>query len=317
MKHNDAPITVIIPCLNAGATLGEAIESCLAQTAPPIEVLVIDDGSSDDSVAVAQLFDARVRVLRNPHHGPGGARRVGVEEARGEYIAFVDADDTIEPTKHELQLQAFAEHGPYTLVHTDAVSFWTDGSRPERVRGIGHDATGRCTRVVFERNPVCGASSMLRRDIILEMGNYRPELFGTEDYGMSLVASTICDFVYIPQPLYRMRKHETNITNRSSHMAVVHWLAQDWFRRRCPDAFEALPGESVRQFMTEPVLRAAIDAYWRRDARDYGRLLRLAATIAPQRDDIQRLWRRRLVPMWALKQWDRLHLRAATVSKQV
>lgn len=308
MSLSTAPISVIVPCLNAEKTLGEAIESVLEQTAPPIEVLVIDDNSRDRSVEVARSFGARVRILRNPGRGPGAARRIGVEQARGQFIAFIDADDVVEPTKHEKQLEAMEQHGPNTLVHTGCVAFWADGSRPDRIRVGGEQAVGRCTRVVFERNPVCGASTMLARSLILELGNYQPSLVGTEDYGMSLAASTRCDFVYIPQPLYRMRRHLTNITNRSSHMAYMHWLAQDDFRARFPAAFAELPAESVAEYMIEPVIRAAVSAYWRRDGRDYSRLLRLAVTIAPRHPDVQRLYRRRWLPLSALRWWDRMEL---------
>ena len=85
MSASTAPITIIIPCLNAESTLGEAIESVLAQTVRPAEILVIDDTSRDRSVDVAKSFGATVRVLKNPSRGPGAARRIGVKEARGEF----------------------------------------------------------------------------------------------------------------------------------------------------------------------------------------------------------------------------------------
>jgi len=301
-----APVTVVIPCLNAEKTLPAAIESVLFQTVPPIEVLVVDDGSTDRSAAVAAAIDPRVRVLRNPSRGPGAARRLAVSEARGEYIAFVDADDTVDPTKHEKQLAVLEDSDPHTLVHTGSLARWVDGSRPSYQRQGAEAAVGRCTQVIFERNPVCGASTMLRRSVILELGNYQADLFGTEDFGMSLVASTCCDFVYVPEPLYIMNQHATNITRRRAHMAYVHWLAQDYFRRRCPEAFAALPAESVQKYMIEPVLRTVLDSYWRRESADYQRLLRLAVTIAPHDPRIRRLWKRRYVPMTVLRWWDRL-----------
>jgi glycosyltransferase involved in cell wall biosynthesis len=306
VKDSTAPITVIIPCLNAEKTLSAALNSVLSQTAPPIEVLLIDDKSTDGSAAVAAAFDPRVRVLTNPSRGPGAARRLGVSEARGEFIAFVDADDTVEPTKHEKQLAILDRSDPHTLVHTGSLARWVDGSRSPYERTGAEAAVGRCTQVIFERNPVCGASTMMRRSVILELGNYNPDLFGTEDLGMSLLASTCCDFVHISEPLYVMNQHTSNITRRRAHMAYYHWLAQDYFRRRCPEAFAALPAESVRQYMIEPVLRTVLDAYWRREPADYQRLLRLAIEIASQDRRIRQLWHRRFVPMKALRWWDRL-----------
>lgn len=105
---NAAGVSVVIPAHNAERYLGEAIESALAQTAPPLEVVVVDDGSQDGTAEVARGFGSIVRCHSQPQGGIGAARNRGVEMARGEYIAFLDADDLWLPRKLELQLAAFA-----------------------------------------------------------------------------------------------------------------------------------------------------------------------------------------------------------------
>ncbi len=307
MSDSVGPISVIIPCRNAEATLAEALESVFAQSVKPLEILFIDDQSTDKSVEIARSFGPTVRVLKNPARGPGAARRLGVLEAKGTFIAFIDADDVIEPSKHERQLTILENSDPFTLVHTGSVAYWPDGSRPAYQRRGAEQAVGRnCTQIIFERNPVCGASSMLRREVILALGNYDPDLFGTEDFGMNLVTSTCCELVYVSEPLYRMRQHTSNITGRKAHMAYVHWLAQEKFRQRCPEAFARLPADSVRRFMIEPVLRAVKETYWRREPADYRRLLELAMRLDGADPLIGKLWRRRWLPMSALRLWDRL-----------
>ncbi len=306
MRDTTPSVSVIVPCRNAQRTLGEALESVFAQTVPPLEVLLIDDGSRDRSVAIARSFGPRVRVLRNPSRGPGAARRLGVSEARGSFVAFVDADDWLDPVKHERQLRVLESSDTFTLVHTDSLIVQEDGSRPPRRTDVGRLAVGQCTRVIFERNPVCGASTMLRRCVALELGNYDAEVFGTEDYAMSLVASTRCKFVHVPEPLYRVRRHAHNLTNRRAHMAYHHWLAQEKFRQRCPESFAQLPAETIAQYMIEPVLRATKEAYWRREGADYRRLLRLAVSLRPDDPQLHLLWQRRWRPMWGLRLWDRL-----------
>lgn len=104
--------SIIIPTHQHGHVLGEAIKSALAQTAP-VEVLVIDDGSTDDTAVVAGRFfalDDRVRVFHRPHRGVASARNHGIAQAIGEYLAFLDADDTIEPEKVERQIEALARN---------------------------------------------------------------------------------------------------------------------------------------------------------------------------------------------------------------
>ncbi|NLX23846.1 MAG: glycosyltransferase [Phycisphaerae bacterium] len=306
MRDSTAPVSLIVPCRNGQRTLGEALETVFAQTVPPFEVLLIDDGSQDRSVAIARSFGPQVRVLRNPSRGPGAARRLGVSQARGQFIAFVDADDWLDPTKHERQLRVLESSDTYTLVHTDSLIVQEDGSSPPRRTDVGRLAVGRCTQVIFERNPVCGASTMLRRCVALELGNYDAEVFGTEDYAMSLVASTRCTFVHLPEPLYRVRRHAHNLTNRRAHMAYHHWLAQEKFRQRCPESFAQLPAETISQYMIEPVLRTVTEAYWRRESTGYRQLLRLAVSLSPDDPRVRMLWQRRRRPLWSLRLWDRV-----------
>jgi glycosyltransferase involved in cell wall biosynthesis len=99
-------VSVVIPVYNCEKYLGEAIESVLAQTYRPIEVIVVDDGSSDHSAAVAARFPA-VRYCAQPHAGPGAARNRGIALARGSFVAFLDADDLWVRDKVERQMAAF------------------------------------------------------------------------------------------------------------------------------------------------------------------------------------------------------------------
>src|SRR4051794_11156145 len=104
-----ASIAVVIPVYNGERFVGEAIESVLAQSLPAAEVVVVDDGSSDRSAAVAEEFGPPVRVLRKPHRGVSAARNAGVAESGAELIAFLDADDRMKPDRLERQAAALAE----------------------------------------------------------------------------------------------------------------------------------------------------------------------------------------------------------------
>jgi glycosyltransferase involved in cell wall biosynthesis len=96
--------SVIIPAYNSAATLDLAIESAAAQTIPPAEIIVVDDGSTDDTAAVASRHSPLVRLIRQANAGAGAARNTGVRASSGEWIAFLDADDTWLPEKLERQL---------------------------------------------------------------------------------------------------------------------------------------------------------------------------------------------------------------------
>jgi hypothetical protein len=103
-----------------------------------------------------------------------------------------------------------------------------------------------------------------------------------------------------------MRRHANNMTNRKARMAYYHWLAQERFRQRCPEAFNTLPSESIEQYMIEPVIRTVLAAYWAREPSGYRTLLKLARQLKPDDERIHLCHRRRFIPMRLLRAVDRL-----------
>jgi glycosyltransferase involved in cell wall biosynthesis len=108
MKDTSPTVSVIIPCYNGAKYLRQAVESVLAQTHPPLEVIVVDDGSTDDSAEIAASFGPPVRVIRQANQGESVARNRGIAEARGDYLHFLDADDLMHPEAFERMLAAIA-----------------------------------------------------------------------------------------------------------------------------------------------------------------------------------------------------------------
>jgi glycosyltransferase involved in cell wall biosynthesis len=107
---NSPLVSIVIPCHNAEAYVGEAVRSALDQTYPRVEVIAVDDGSTDGSLEVIRSFGDRVRWETGPNRGACAARNRGVELAKGQLIQFLDADDLLYPHKVEVQLQAVLQH---------------------------------------------------------------------------------------------------------------------------------------------------------------------------------------------------------------
>jgi glycosyltransferase involved in cell wall biosynthesis len=102
-------VSVVVPAHNSERYLGEALDSVFAQTRGDLEVVLVDDGSTDGTVAVAESYEGLVVRRTSTREGPGGTRNEGMRHVTGEYLAFLDADDLWEPMKLELQLAALAE----------------------------------------------------------------------------------------------------------------------------------------------------------------------------------------------------------------
>lgn len=124
-------VSFIVPVRDGERYLAECLESILAQTTAPLEVIVVDDGSVDQSAAVAEAFGDPVRCVRRPASGPAGARNHGMALARGELLAFLDADDVALPDRLARQLACFADDPGLQLCDGWAQNFWSPDVPPE------------------------------------------------------------------------------------------------------------------------------------------------------------------------------------------
>jgi glycosyltransferase involved in cell wall biosynthesis len=113
---NSATVSVVIPCFNQGRFLGEALQSLDAQTRLPTEVVVVDDGSTDETASVARRF-ARVTLVQRPHQGLAAARNVGIAATSGEYLVFLDADDRLRPEALATGMRELDEHPDCAFVY--------------------------------------------------------------------------------------------------------------------------------------------------------------------------------------------------------
>src|SRR5262249_14941569 len=167
-------VSVIIPTFNSAALVAEAVESALAQTAPPAQVLVIDDGSADDTAQRLLRFGDRVRYVRQENQGVSAARNHGIRMAAGEVVAFLDADDFWHPRKLELQLDALAARPDLGLLGT-GVFDWP-GALPDVAAAAGEAPRDVPWPWLAVKNYFTTSSVVVRRSVLERAGEFDTSL---------------------------------------------------------------------------------------------------------------------------------------------
>jgi len=147
----DYPVSVIIPVHNGRKFLGEAVGSALGQTVRPCEVIVVDDGSADDPLSVVKGFGPALKYLRQARGGPGAARNAGAAGARGDVLAFLDADDLWVPEKLEVQVKALARDAGLDMVFGRIRQFSVSGGGQGLIASAPHPSTMMIRKESFRR----------------------------------------------------------------------------------------------------------------------------------------------------------------------
>lgn len=200
-------ISVVIPTYNYARYLPEAIDSVLAQTYAPLEVIVVDDGSTDGTPEVLAAYGAKIRSIRQENQGVAAARNTGVSAARGEYIALLDSDDVWLPRKLELQMPRFEATPSLGFVHCGAETF--DGERTldvhvEGMEGWVGEAILRLDRVVI---PVPGSGTVIPKRVIEEVGGFDVRLPPSDDWDLCYRIAARYPIAFVPEVLVRYRLH--------------------------------------------------------------------------------------------------------------
>lgn len=300
-QPSNSTVSVVIPCFNGAIYLREAIDSVLRQTVPPLEVLVVDDGSTDDSAAIAESYGLPVRVIRQQNQGACMARNRGHDEAVGEWVAFLDADDVWETTMTESQLRAV---GPDVIaVHTNYYNFnhfshWYD----RNVSPIAPPGVDPYTAAnIILRSPFNMSSLMVRQTVSVRS---RPGYKNTEEMMYCAELARAGRIVYVDEHLTGYRRHGTSLTASPKflidwHQNLCRWLADN------PLGLEPTELAAIRTGLLEQLITTTQTAKWH---RDWERVSAIRTYLASFRDDPQvaAFLRRAFLPPWVYAVKDRV-----------
>jgi glycosyltransferase involved in cell wall biosynthesis len=209
----DFSVSVVIPTHNRAALLPRAIRSALRQTVPPAEIIVVDDGSSDETVDVVAGYGAPVRLLSQKHSGACAARNLGIQQAKGRWIAFLDSDDEWLPRKLERQAMALRSAGPsVACIFTAIFRIQTDSGH---VRMVPLSDMHPWEGSLCVSNVVGSTSTVLaRRDALLAVGGFDESLPASQDWDLWLRLAIKYELLGLPEPLVNYFDHSDQISGK-------------------------------------------------------------------------------------------------------
>ena len=217
-------ISVVIPAYNASRFIAATLESVLSQSLPADEILVVDDGSTDDTAAIAENFGPPVRVFRRPNSRQGASRNFGAQQAAGEWIAFIDADDLWEPNKLERQMEELSKHPDADICYTARVRFTQEEDAIRIIPTPSYDIPFAPAQKIREGLFRCvtflPSSAVIRRSAFLAAGGFNDQRT-SEDWDLWLrLLHRGTKFASCSEPLLLYRLHGNNVTVTSNKLTI-------------------------------------------------------------------------------------------------
>lgn len=261
-------VAIIIPAYNAAPYIGQAIESALAQTHGAAAVLVVDDGSTDETARVAQAFDPRIGIIRQPNSGVSVARNTGASRANAEWFLFLDADDRLLPDALE-RFEKRAEQQPDCGVIYAQGDCFNETSGESFLRGtkVCEGAVPAATRANFWKSAiVTPGAAIIRAEVFQRVGGFASDFNNAADRDFWIKAGMYTQFAFVDAAVMQKRLHSDNMSadkNRARRQGAEVQLAfLDWCGQRglqVPDAIgaEKIISQNLRLAMEQRSFAAA------------------------------------------------------------
>lgn len=222
-RDETGQVSVIIPAYNRGPFIRQTVESVLGQTYGEIELIVVDDGSSDDTRQILEGFGDKIRLLEHPgraNRGQSASINLGLDQAGGEFIAILDSDDYWEPDKIEVQVSYLQEHGSVGLVYGNGFAVDGKGEILYPIYPPGHAEKNRPGDVLMNCYFSLPSNSLFRKAVLKTTGLLDERLRAAQDHDFAIRMAEATTLAYIDKPLFYYRRHAESISTKH---ADVRW----------------------------------------------------------------------------------------------
>ena len=227
---NNPSVSIIMPAYNAEKYIDEAIDSVISQTFANWELIIVNDGSTDDTQKIVEAYvssDTRIKLINQENKRLGAARNEGIKNAKGEWVAFLDADDLWVDVKLEKQLAAAAVYPDAGVIFTNGFTFYQDDLKTAKPYGAvaGYYSATAAYKLEYTGNYIPVLSVMVKRTHINNTGlqDESPAIYGCEDwdYWLRLAIQGVA-FYGMEEKLFYYRKHASNMSNDSNLMSLAN-----------------------------------------------------------------------------------------------
>ncbi len=268
-------VSLIIPCYNGESFVRQALDCALGQTWPNVEVVVVDDGSTDRSAEILREYGDRIRVVSQVNSGLPAARNSGIRSSRGEFLCFLDADDYLSPEFAEVMASALVLSGA-AVAYCGWQNIGAQGRSNEPYVPPDYEATDKLESFLRSASPWPVHAAMVRADVLRETGGFNESLPTCEDYEFWLRVALTRPLVRVPLVMAFYRHHgQAQMSSDRWRQARYAWLIKREFIQRSPQLVAGISSHRLRELVDGALYKRGFDAYWGRDLVSAHRIFRM------------------------------------------
>jgi len=254
-------ISVVIPAYNAESYIQSTLDSVFNQTYQNIEVIVVDDGSNDSTQSILNAYPHNVVVIKTENKGVSHARNIGIEKAKGEWIAFVDSDDLWLPSKLEKQLSSL---GSCEWSHCDSLYIGENQSGDVKRSDYSHIPRGNVFEELIVENFITTSSVLIKKSLLNQYGKFDETLTCLEDWKLWIDISHENPIAYCDKSLLEYRVYSGSTSRKARSVMPIHIELID-------QIFKALPSSThYKKLKNKAKIKSlTICSYIAEEAQDY------------------------------------------------